>query len=149
MAPKSREVRDARAVLLAALTKDEQRDAIEWMQEWRPVTEAEVMALIIDDHSAPMPARSFREVQMSYEKARRLVANYSSRIGAAHVERALIEEIATEIALAELRSIPHRSEIADILRDHFWTGEPGQIEAIELAAKAFAKLFQQSRGGST
>lgn len=54
MAPKSREVREARAVLLAALTKDQQREAIGWIQDQRPVTEAEVMALIVDDHSAPV-----------------------------------------------------------------------------------------------
>lgn len=53
MAPKSREVQEARAVLLAALTKDQQREAIGWIQDQQPVTEAEVMALIIDDHSAP------------------------------------------------------------------------------------------------
>lgn len=81
-----------------------------------------------------------------YQKARQLVERYSSRIGAVHVERALIEEIATEIGLAELRAIPHRSDIEQILRDHFWTGEPGDLEAIEGAKKALAALFQQSRG---
>lgn len=54
MGPKSQEVREARAVLLAALTKDQQREAIGWIQDRRPVTEAEVMALIVDDHSAPV-----------------------------------------------------------------------------------------------
>lgn len=45
MAPKSREVREARAVLLAALTKDEQRDAIAWVQADRPVTEREILEI--------------------------------------------------------------------------------------------------------
>jgi hypothetical protein len=45
LGPKSREVREARALLLAALTKDEQRDAIGWMQTTRPITESEILAL--------------------------------------------------------------------------------------------------------
>lgn len=53
MRPKSPEVREARAVLLASLTKDEQRGAIAWVQSERPISEAEVLALIVDDHSAP------------------------------------------------------------------------------------------------
>lgn len=53
MGPKSKEVREARGVLLAALTKEEQREAIEWTHNERPISEAEVLALIIDDHSAP------------------------------------------------------------------------------------------------
>jgi hypothetical protein len=60
MGPKSQEVREARAVLLASLTKDEQREAISWVQDERPITEAEVMALIVDDHSAPV---SFKVAQ--------------------------------------------------------------------------------------
>ena len=53
MGPKSPEVREARGVLLAAITKEEQREAIQWIQDERPISEAEVLALIIDDHSAP------------------------------------------------------------------------------------------------
>lgn len=45
MGPKSREVKEARALLLAGLTKDEQRDAIEWIQAERPVTEREIMEI--------------------------------------------------------------------------------------------------------
>ncbi len=81
-----------------------------------------------------------------YQRARKIVAENSSRIGAAHMEGVLIDAIAAEIALAELRATPHRTDIERILRSHFWTGEPGDIEAIEGAKQAFAALFQQMRG---
>lgn len=42
MGPKSQEVREARAVLLASLTKDEQRGAIAWVQANYPITEREI-----------------------------------------------------------------------------------------------------------
>ncbi len=45
MGPKSQEVREARAVLLAILTKDERRDAIAWVQENYPITENEITRL--------------------------------------------------------------------------------------------------------
>ena len=43
MGPKSQEVREARAVLLASLTKDEQREAIAWVQANHPITEREIL----------------------------------------------------------------------------------------------------------
>lgn len=45
MGPKSPEVKEARAVLLSALTKDEQREAIGWIQAERPVTEREILEI--------------------------------------------------------------------------------------------------------
>ena len=43
LGPKSQEVREARAVLLASLTKDEQREAIGWVQATMPYTEHEIL----------------------------------------------------------------------------------------------------------
>lgn len=45
MGPKSQEVREARAVLLASLTRDEQRDAIAWVQANHPITEREILEI--------------------------------------------------------------------------------------------------------
>jgi hypothetical protein len=50
-------------------------------------------------------------------RARALVENYSSRIGAVHIERLLIEAIATEIGLAELRATPHRADPKHLLQN--------------------------------
>ena len=48
MGPKSRHVREARAVLLAALTKDQQREAIGWIQTNDPITESEILTLALN-----------------------------------------------------------------------------------------------------
>jgi hypothetical protein len=45
LGPKSQEVREARAVLLACLTKGEQRAAIGWVQANYPITEGEILAI--------------------------------------------------------------------------------------------------------
>lgn len=97
----------------------------------------------------------------SYQKARHIVERYHSRIGAVHVERALIEEIACEIDLAELRALGRHQEhiaqtllnaalnlsAADQYRLAFQIAENigctvSRAEAIELAS---GELFQQNR----
>jgi hypothetical protein len=42
MGAKSQQVREARGVLLAVLTKDQQREAIAWVSQKYPISEREV-----------------------------------------------------------------------------------------------------------
>ncbi len=45
MGPKTYWVREARSMLLSTLTKDEQREAIAWVQGNHPITEREILDL--------------------------------------------------------------------------------------------------------
>lgn len=82
-----------------------------------------------------------------YQRARKIVAENSSRLGAVHIENALVEAIAAEIGAAELLAIPHRSDPQTILANAFALSSAEQFRlAFQIAENIGCTI---SRGSHT